>query len=110
MSMGSADDAPALPSFATHLPITRASIGYVTRLHVSRGFAAAQDGEMLHSLEVGWLLYTVGAPDDVVAAGVLHDVIEQCGVSFEAVRRRFGSRVARLVGALTEDRSICFWD
>ena len=39
-------------------------------------------------------------------AGVLHDVIEKAGVSEARLRRAFGSRVTRLVLAVTDDQSI----
>jgi hypothetical protein len=110
MPRGITDDEHGLPSFARHLTITRAAIGYLTRRQSGRGIEGADDRELLHALEVAWLLYGAGAPDDVVAAGVLHDVVERCNVSTDELRRHFGSRVAQLVDALTEDPSIRFWD
>ena len=44
--------------------------------------------------------------DEVTAAAVLHDVIEETGVSCDDVEGRFGRRVAVLVGALTENAEI----
>jgi (p)ppGpp synthase/HD superfamily hydrolase len=43
-----------------------------------------------HPLEVAALLADVGARPDVVANGVLHDVVEDTGASAFDVRRRFG--------------------
>jgi (p)ppGpp synthase/HD superfamily hydrolase len=57
-------------------------------------------------LEVGWLLYRAGAPDQVVAAGVLHDVLEKTAVSVAELRTSFGSPVANLVSAVSEDERI----
>jgi (p)ppGpp synthase/HD superfamily hydrolase len=59
-----------------------------------------------HPVEVAWLLYSVGAPDHVIAAGVLHDAIEKGGADAADLRERFGARVADLVLALTEDPGI----
>ena len=59
-----------------------------------------------HPLEVGWLLYRAGAPDHVIAAGVLHDTIEKGGADVVELRRRFGARVASLVAAVSEDPGI----
>ena len=59
-----------------------------------------------HPLEVAWLLYRAGAPDDVIAAGVLHDTIEKAGASVGDLRDRFGPRTASLVAAVSEDRRI----
>jgi (p)ppGpp synthase/HD superfamily hydrolase len=61
---------------------------------------------ILHPLEVATLLHREGAPDHVVAAGVLHDVIEKTGADASELTRRFGSIVAQLVLAVSEDRQI----
>ncbi len=59
-----------------------------------------------HPVEVGALLYYAGASDDVIAAGVLHDTLEKTRTSLTELRARFGSRIARLVAAVSEDESI----
>ena len=48
------------------------------------------------------LLEEAGFPADVVAAGLLHDVLEKSQVRPLEIRARFGPRVARLVRAMTE--------
>jgi hypothetical protein len=55
---------------------------------------------------VGWLLYRAGAPDQVIAAGVLHDVLEKTAVGVAELQARFGSRIAGLVYAVSEDEGI----
>ena len=61
---------------------------------------------ILHPLEVASLLFDAGAPDHLIAAGVLHDTIEKTHVVASDLRERFGSRVAALVLAVSEDESI----
>src|SRR5207248_6842112 len=56
--------------------------------------------------EVGWLLYRAGEPDGVIAAGVLHDVLEKTAVRGAELKTRFGLRIAELVAALSEDEGI----
>jgi len=63
-----------------------------------------QDPE--HALQVGDLLERLGCSDAVVAAGVLHDVLEDTAVTPGEIAAAFGDEVAELVGAMTEDRSI----
>jgi ketosteroid isomerase-like protein len=55
-----------------------------------------------HAVEVGRLLYLAGSRDEVVAAGLLHDAVEDTAVSVEDIERRFGNEVALLVDAMTE--------
>lgn len=57
---------------------------------------------MLHPLEVAQLLRGRDCPDHVVAAGVLHDVIENTAVERDELADRFGEPVARLVVAVSE--------
>ncbi len=52
------------------------------------------------------MLYRAGAPDDVIAAGILHDVLEKTDVSGAELCARFGSRIAELVQAVSEDETI----
>jgi hypothetical protein len=59
-----------------------------------------------HSLAVGELLAEYGLPDEVVAAGLLHDVVEHAEVKPDSLQGRFGEEVVGLVEALTEDATI----
>jgi GTP diphosphokinase / guanosine-3',5'-bis(diphosphate) 3'-diphosphatase len=61
-----------------------------------------------HLLEVAHLVSTALAePDaDVVIAALLHDAIEDAGVSRAQITQRFGSGVAALVSEVTDDKSL----
>jgi (p)ppGpp synthase/HD superfamily hydrolase len=61
---------------------------------------------ILHPLEVAALLYYTGAADDLIAAGVLHDVVEKADVTAAELRERFGPRVTALVLAVSDDDRI----
>jgi (p)ppGpp synthase/HD superfamily hydrolase len=73
----------------------------------ARAFAAdayESDQELAHPLEVATL---VGPSDEELwAAAVLHDLVEDTDVELPEIAAEFGSRVAALVGAMTEDGSI----
>jgi (p)ppGpp synthase/HD superfamily hydrolase len=59
-----------------------------------------------HPIAVADLLAEHDYGDDVLAAALLHDVVEESEVGVEGVRERFGERVADLVEALTDDIEI----
>jgi 5'-deoxynucleotidase YfbR-like HD superfamily hydrolase len=59
-----------------------------------------------HSLAVADLLAEHCYPDEVLAAGLLHDVAEHAEVNPDSLRGRFGDQVADLVEAMTEDATI----
>jgi hypothetical protein len=87
------------------MPMARSAAEYARQAHA--GQCRADGSEfILHPLEVGWLLVDAGAPDHLVAAGVLHDVLEKSGVRVSELRKRFGGRIARLVAAVSDDDRI----
>jgi hypothetical protein len=59
-----------------------------------------------HLWEVASLLYAAGAAHHVIAAGFLHDVIEKTPATVFDLRRRFGTPIATLVLAVSEDADI----
>jgi (p)ppGpp synthase/HD superfamily hydrolase len=59
-----------------------------------------------HPVGVAELLAGCGFGEEVLAAGLLHDVVEDSDIEVAEVRERFGEEVARLVAALTEDETI----
>jgi (p)ppGpp synthase/HD superfamily hydrolase len=50
-----------------------------------------------------------GFDDEVLAAGALHDVVEDCGVTRDELTRLFGARVADLVHAVSEEDKSLPW-
>jgi (p)ppGpp synthase/HD superfamily hydrolase len=59
-----------------------------------------------HPLEVASLLYRDGAADHLVAAGVLHDLIEKTSATAEELEARFEFEVTGLVLAVSDDDGI----
>ncbi|HEX8833037.1 MAG TPA: bifunctional (p)ppGpp synthetase/guanosine-3',5'-bis(diphosphate) 3'-pyrophosphohydrolase, partial [Abditibacteriaceae bacterium] len=61
-----------------------------------------------HPIAVAGILAELGMDDPTLAAGFLHDVMEDCGVSFEEMARLFGAEVAQLVDGVTKLKKIDF--
>ena len=59
-----------------------------------------------HPIAVAELLVSHRYGDEVVAAGLLHDVVEKSDTGVGEVREAFGDAVGGLVEAMTEDESI----
>ncbi|WP_311769627.1 HD domain-containing protein [Listeria rocourtiae] len=57
-----------------------------------------------HPRNVAHLLRDAGFRDEVVAAGFLHDVVEDTPVTLDEIRADFGDEVAELVASHTEDK------
>ena len=59
---------------------------------------------ILHPMEVCSIITNITADPDVIIAGLLHDTIEDCGVSPKEIREKFGKRVAAIVQSESEDK------
>jgi (p)ppGpp synthase/HD superfamily hydrolase len=59
---------------------------------------------IIHPVHVSVILMRYGFPEDVVAAGLLHDVVEDSDVPLACIEAGFGPAVAEMVGALTEQK------
>jgi (p)ppGpp synthase/HD superfamily hydrolase len=97
------DLAMTLPSSAR--PLVRRAHAFAQRAHHGQ---LRKDGQPFigHPERVAALLEGLGYADAVVAAALLHDVVEDTPVTLEEVRAAFGDRVAALVAAVTEDPAL----
>ena len=87
-------------------PLAQVAVQFATRWHGGQRRAADQASFIVHPLEVAELLARSGYPDPVVAAGVLHDVLEDTDAEYWDVESQLGSTVADLVAAVSEDPAI----
>lgn len=69
---------------------------------------------LIHPLSVGQILERVGASEEVIAAGLLHDTIEDCkpygSVTKEMLEKEFGANIARMVNDVTEQDKSLSWE
>lgn len=63
-----------------------------------------------HPVAVAELLVKERQANEVLAAALLHDVVEKSDTDLTAVRERFGDVVASLVESMTEDESIAAYE
>jgi (p)ppGpp synthase/HD superfamily hydrolase len=92
--------------FTDRSPLTRAALAFAEGRH--SGQTRDIDGVpfVTHPVEVACLLAEVGYSDEVVAAGVLHDVLEDTDAERADLEANFGPAVAWLVSAVSDDASI----
>jgi ketosteroid isomerase-like protein len=74
--------------------------------HVGQRHEADGSPYIDHPVAVGRLLYLAGCSEEVVAAGLLHDTVEDTHVRIGEIERSFGREVARLVAATTEPAEV----
>lgn len=71
-----------------------------------RKHATQRTPYIAHPAAVGLMLYGLGYDEEIVAAGILHDVIEDCDVSFDEVAAATSFRVAELVDWVSERKDL----
>jgi GTP pyrophosphokinase len=62
----------------------------------------------MHCLEVANILANLKMDSTTIVGGLLHDVVEDTGISIEEVKERFGSEVALLVNGVTKISELRF--
>jgi GTP pyrophosphokinase len=84
-----------------------------TRTLIERAYAVAQRAHagqarksggpyIQHPLAVAFLLADLGMDPDTIAAGLLHDVVEDSDIDLEMLRQEFGPAVTSLVDGVTK--------
>jgi (p)ppGpp synthase/HD superfamily hydrolase len=93
-------------SFLRDLPLTRAAAQFARDRHRSQRRQADSSPFILHPLEVASALQRSGYPDHVIAAAVLHDVLEDTPAGTTDLRSRFGGQITELVALVSDDSTI----
>lgn len=80
------------------------AIAFATVCHSGQTRKMSKTPYILHPLEVASIIATMTDDIEIMAAGVLHDTVEDCGADPKELKMRFGSRVSALVQSETEDK------
>ncbi len=82
--------------------LVRKAARFSFEMHIEqRRKGPAQLPYFVHPLEVAVTLAWAGQDEYTVAAGFLHDVVEDCAVTYDELCRRFGGRTAHIVMQVT---------
>ena len=80
------------------------AIAFAVKAHDGMRRNKSQAPYILHPMEAAVIVGTMTDDQDLIAAAVLHDVVEDADISIEEIEQRFGKRVRELVGSETEDK------
>ena len=84
-------------------PRLAAAFDYAREAHGAQTRKGTAIPYISHLMSVSALVMENGGDEDQAVAGLLHDVVEDCGAAHQAViRKRFGERVAKIVADLTD--------
>jgi (p)ppGpp synthase/HD superfamily hydrolase len=94
------------PSYLDDLPLASEAFEFTAERHAGQLREADAAPFLLHPLEVGALLRVFGYSERVVTAGLLHDILESSDTTAVELRMRFGTAIAGLVEAVTENPAV----
>jgi guanosine-3',5'-bis(diphosphate) 3'-pyrophosphohydrolase len=92
------------PDFVTQSALLSSAYELARSAH--HGPARRGDTDIEHPLAVAEILNEHGFDEQIVAAALLHDVVEDTALDLAAVAEPFGPEISRLVEEMTEDAGI----
>src|SRR6266568_3672689 len=89
------------------LTIVKKAYDYSLKHHTGQNRASGEP-YLVHPLEVACVLAEMKLDPDAIAAGLLHDSVEDTSVTIVDIRREFGEQVAHIVEGVTKISKIDF--
>ena len=84
---------------------------FAIKAHMGQVRKSEPDKPMIvHPISVGMLLEEYGYDDAIIAAGYLHDVIEDTKYTIDDIQREFGEEIADLVMSASEPDKSLSWE
>ena len=80
------------------------AIIFATKAHAGTCRKGKDKPYILHPIEAMEIVMRFTEDEDVLAAAVLHDTVEDTSVTVERLEKEFGPRVAALVASVSEDK------
>ncbi len=89
------------------IPLVRKAYEFSDRFHAGQ-FRESGDPFVEHCLNVAFILAEQHMDSSTIAAGLLHDAIEDAGATVEQIKVEFGEEIAQLVDGLTKMSELKF--
>lgn len=81
------------------------AIVFATQKHEGQTRKGTDIPYIVHPMEVMHILTELQCSQDVVIAGILHDVLEDTATTPEEIKKKFGSDILKIVQSESEDKS-----
>ncbi|MBN1400868.1 MAG: bifunctional (p)ppGpp synthetase/guanosine-3',5'-bis(diphosphate) 3'-pyrophosphohydrolase [Anaerolineae bacterium] len=92
------------------MDIIERAIEFATRAHAGQMRKGTDISYITHPYAVGMILAQAGCEPEVIAAGLLHDTIEDTGTALDEIRQVFGARIGEIVAGCTEPDKSLPWE
>lgn len=92
------------PDFPNSTPMLLKAYRFAETAHRGQWRKGSREPYFVHLIEAAGIVQTLTADVKVAAAALLHDVIEDTGFGYEDIEHEFGSEIAEMVAAVSEDK------
>lgn len=89
------------------IPLVRSAYEFSDRVHAGQ-YRESGDPYVEHCLNVAFILAEIHMDSATIAAGLLHDAIEDAGATVAEIKREFGDEIADMVNGLTKMSGLRF--
>lgn len=86
------------------------AINFAAKAHDGQTRKSTDLPYITHPFSVGLLLQKEKCTDEVIAAGILHDTLEDTSATYDELTKHFGVRIANLVLAVSEPDKSLPWE
>ena len=86
------------------------AIQIASRAHVNQCRKHTDIPYITHPVAVGMMLMKAGYGDEIIAAGILHDTVEDTTLSLADIEREFGGEIASIVEGCSEPDKSLSWE
>lgn len=90
--------------------IINTAITFAAKAHINQRRKGTDIPYITHPFAVGMMLQKAQCSEEVIAAGILHDTLEDTNVTYNDIVETFGVRVAKLVQAASEHNKSLPWE
>lgn len=97
-------------SLAARSPLVRKALAVAAAAHRGQTQKGSGRPYILHPVAVAHLLVEAGCGDGVVAAGLLHDTLEDTSLTLGELHDQFGGEVASIVAGCSEPHKSVPWE
>lgn len=89
------------------IPLVRSAYEFSDRVHAEQ-YRESGDPYVEHCLNVAFILAEIHMDSATIAAGLLHDAIEDAGATVSEIKEEFGEEIADMVDGLTKMSELRF--
>jgi len=91
------------------MDIVEKALQLASKLHEGQYRKNTDIPYITHPVAVGMLLVKNGYSEEIVAAGILHDTVEDTPITLEEIKKEFGENIAEIVEGSSEPNKSLSW-